>query len=555
MGAGSGRRVFRVGRICGAFWPWVSPFAGTAPYVCYGVYALFYSLDPFMTVLRVVLGDQLTRDVASLQGLDVARDVVFMAEVKGEGTYVAHHKQKIVLVLSAMRHFAQDLLGEGVRVDYVQLDAAGNSGTLAGEIARAVKRVSATRVVCTYPGEWRVLEMMRTLQDELGVPVEILEDDRFIASRADFARWAGDKKSLRMEYFYREMRRSTDILMDKDEPVGGAWNFDQENRKPMPASVRPPDVERFAPDAMTRDVIALVERVFASHMGALDRFGWAVTRADALRALDDFITHRLANFGDYQDAMKAGTAFMHHSILAPYLNIGLLDPREVCRAAEVAFKRGLAPLNCVEGFIRQILGWREYVRGIYWHFMPKYADSNFLEASRPLPDFYWTGETKMHCMGCVIDDTRRHAYSHHIQRLMITGNFALLAGLEPKAVEAWYLAVYADAFEWVELPNTHGMALFADGGVLASKPYAASGAYIDRMSNFCKGCDYDPKIKLGEGACPFNYLYWNFLIENEGALKRNPRMGMPYKTLSNMTPERRAEIVEQSSVFLDGLVG
>ena len=321
----------------------------------------------------------------------------------------------------------------------------------------------------------------------------------------------------------------------------------------MPRGLRPPLRRRFAPDAITAKVLTLVSDRFGSHFGDLEPFGWAVTREDALQALEHFITHCLPTFGDYQDAMKAGEDFLYHSLISPYLNVGLLTAREVCILAERAFHAGEAPINAVEGFIRQILGWREFVRGIYWTEMPGYALSNHLNATRELPAFYWTGDTPMRCMAECIGTTRRHAYAHHIQRLMVTGNFALLAGVAPAQIEEWYLAVYADAFEWVELPNVHGMVMHADGGRLGSKPYAASGAYIDRMSDYCKGCVYDPKVKLGQKACPFNYLYWNFLIENANTLQSNARMSLAYSTLSKMPPEQRTAIIQSSARFLSGL--
>jgi deoxyribodipyrimidine photolyase-related protein len=299
--------------------------------------------------------------------------------------------------------------------------------------------------------------------------------------------------------------------------------------------------------------MALVEDRFSGHFGGLEEFGWPVTRADALRALEDFIAHGLPNFGDYQDAMKTGAPFLFHSLLSPALNLGLFSPREVCRAAESAWRSGAAPLNAVEGFVRQILGWREYVRGVYWTLMPDYADGNALQATRSLPSFYWTGDTNMRCLHEAIGSTARHAYSHHIQRLMVTGNFALLAGVAPREIERWYLAVYADAYEWVEMPNTLGMAVFADGGQMASKPYAASGAYIDRMSNFCSGCHYDVKQKSGPNACPFNYLYWAFLIRQKEKLSGNPRMAMPYSTLSGWPKERVAATLAEAEAFLDQL--
>ncbi len=506
-----------------------------------------------MGALRIVLGDQLSAGISALAGLDQARDVVLMMEVMEENTYVRHHKQKIVLVLSAMRHFADALRRDGVSVDYVRLDDPDNSGDLTSEIQRAVARHSLDRLVATESGEWRVQRMVETWQAATGLPVEVRPDDRFFASRARFAAWARGRRLWRLEHFYREMRREHDLLMDGEKPAGGEWNFDADNRKPLAASTRPPDRLRFPPDETTRDVMALVERRFADHFGSLEDFGWPVSRGDALRALSHFIDVGLPGFGDYQDAIKAGAPFLFHSLLAPALNLGLLSPREVCDAAERAWRFGGAPLNAVEGFVRQILGWREYVRGVYWSLMPEYADRNALQATRRLPDFYWTGDTRMRCLREAIGDTARYAYSHHIQRLMVTGNFALLAGVEPREIERWYLAVYADALEWVEMPNTLGMAVFADGGQMASKPYAASGAYIDRMSDFCSGCHYDVKLKTGQNACPFNYLYWAFLIRQKERLAGNQRLAMPYRTLAGWTPERRAAIVQEAEGFLDQL--
>ena len=504
-----------------------------------------------MSILRIVLGDQLSHNLSALADLEPGRDTVLMMEVADEGSYVAHHKQKIVLVLSAMRHFADELRLLGISVDYVQLDASENTGTLTGEIQRAVARLRPDRLVITEPGEWRVQAMVETWAVLVGRPVEVRPDDRFFASRARFAAWARGRRAWRMEHFYREMRREHAILMDGERPAGGEWNYDAANRKRLPARITPPVRLRFSPDATTREVMALVQRNFGHHFGGLEEFGWTVTRADALLALDDFITHGLPSFGDYQDAMKAGAPFLFHSLLAPALNLGLLSPSEVCRAAEAAWLSGDAPLNAVEGFVRQILGWREYVRGVYWALMPDYANRNALHATRKLPAFYWTGETRMRCLRESVAGTARYAYSHHIQRLMVTGNFALLAGVAPREIERWYLAVYADAYEWVEMPNTLGMAVYADGGQMASKPYAASGAYIDRMSDFCSGCAYDVKQKTGPKACPFNYLYWSFLIRQKDRLSGNPRLAMPYRALAGWTREREAAILAEADAFLD----
>lgn len=504
-----------------------------------------------MTTLRLVLGDQLSMDLSALARIDAAEDVVLMLECEEECRYVPHHRQKIVLFLSAMRHFAESLREHGVRVDYVRLDDPANTGSFTTEVERALLRHRASRLVVTEPGEWRVRTMVEGWRRRFDLLVELRQDDRFFTSAARFKVWTEGRRNWRMEHFYREMRREHGVLMDGDRPVGGAWNFDADNRKPWPAGLVPPPRLRFPPDAVTQEVIDMVAARFGGHFGSLDGFGWPVTRAQALDALADFVANALPSFGDYQDAMKAGAPFLYHALLAPALNLGLLSPREVCAAAEDAWRAGHAPLNSTEGFIRQILGWREYVRGIYWSLMPGYADTNALAADRALPEFYWTGETDMRCLRETIGSTGRHAYSHHIQRLMVTGNFALLAGVAPREIERWYLAVYADAVEWVEMPNTLGMAVFADGGRMASKPYAASGAYIHRMSDFCGCCRFDPKAKTGPRACPFNYLYWAFLLRNQARLEANPRMAMPYRLLSGWSPERKQVCLTEAQIFLD----
>lgn len=477
-----------------------------------------------------------------------------MAEVMAECTYVPHHPKKIAFVLSAMRHFAAELEKHGINVRYVRLDAAANTGSLTTEVQRTLDDGAYDRIIVTEPGEWRLLDEMNGWQDALGVPVEIREDSRFICSHDRFDTWADGRKDLRMEYFYREMRKETGLLMtESGKPEGGSWNYDKQNRKALPRNVEPPNPPHAELDEITQDVLALVEHRFADHAGTLDRFRFAVTRQDALKELDHFIKHALPSFGDYQDAMSVDSAFLFHSLLSPYLNAGLLDPREVCETAEAAYQRSDAPLNAVEGFIRQIIGWREFVRGIYWLKMPDYAETNYFGADRPLPDFYWSGETDMNCLRHAIENTLDNAYAHHIQRLMVTGNFALLAGLDPVAVNEWYLSVYADAYEWVELPNTHGMALFADGGVFASKPYAASGKYIDRMSDYCKACRYDANQQTGDDACPFNALYWDFLMRHKKELRGNRRMGLVLKSLDRMDGEKRNAIRRRAQALLDEL--
>jgi deoxyribodipyrimidine photolyase-related protein len=503
-----------------------------------------------MRTLRFILGDQLSHSISSLNDIDRTNDVVLMVEAADETTYVKHHKQKIILVLSAMRHFAEELRARGITVDYVQLEDEGNTGSFTTELKRALTRHTIDRVVITEPGEWRVQQMVNRFHHALGIPVEVLEDTRFLCSRQDFNHWAQGRKSLRMEYFYRIMRQKTGWLMKGPKPTGGQWNFDSQNRKSLPAGVSTPARHSFTPDGITRAVIELTQRRFRDHFGDAEPFGWAVTRADALSGLHEFIAERLPQFGEYQDAMKTGEDSLFHATLSAYLNIGLLEAKEVCEAALQAYQQGGVPLASVEGFIRQVLGWREFIRGIYWLKMPAYAQLNYFSAARPLPEFYWTGTTEMQCLREAVRTTRQHAYAHHIQRLMVTGNFALLAGIDPVQVNHWYLSVYIDAFEWAELPNTHGMALHADGGIIGSKPYAASGAYIKRMSDYCAGCHYDPGVKLGPGACPFNYLYWYFLITNQPQLKSNPRMAMPYHTLERMSQEQREDIMRNAVDFL-----
>jgi deoxyribodipyrimidine photolyase-related protein len=506
--------------------------------------------------LRVVLGDQCSRTLSALRDLDPAADVVLLAEVRAECTYVRHHKQKIALVLSAMRHFARALEARGVRVEYVRLEDPDITDTLAGEVARAAARHRPARIVATHPGEWRVLEDMRGWEALTGLPVSIRDDDRFLCGLGEFRAWAheqGEGGQLRLESFYRGMRRATGLLMEDGAPAAGRWNFDTDNRRRLPARVPVPEPRRCPPDAITSEAMATVERCFPDHFGTLDAFGWPTTARDAEAALADFIAHRLPRFGDYQDAMAAGEPTLFHGLVSTSLNAGLLLPRDCCDAAVAAWREGRAPLNAVEGFVRQILGWREFVRGVYWTAMPGYAGLNALDARRKLPWFYWSGETEMACLRQVVRQTRDLAYAHHIQRLMVAGNFALLAGLDPAEVNEWYMVVFADAYEWVELPNTHGLAIHADGGITGSKPYAASSAYINRMSDYCRLCPYDPRASTGPDACPFNLLYWDFLARHEARFAANPRMELPLENLRRLGPAKLAAVREQAAAFLDGL--
>jgi len=483
--------------------------------------------------LVLILGDQLDAEASALQGFDPQQDALWMAEVAEESTHVWSSKQRTTVFLSAMRHFAQQLRQRGWPLHYTVLDEPANTGTLAGELQRTLQQVQPRALVLTAPGDWRVLQALRAVAQAQGLALDIRDDTHFFSTVRDFARHAQGRKQLRLEYFYRELRQRTGILMQDGKPVGGQWNFDEENRgsfgKAGPGTLPPPT--RFAPDAITREVISLVNTRFAQHPGSVEQFGWPVTRAQALQALDAFITQRLPQFGQYQDALWEGEVWLYHSHLACALNLKLLHPREVVSAAEAAWHAGRAPLAAVEGFIRQILGWREYVRGIYWTQMPGYLERNVMNAHAPLPDFYWTGDTDMACLRDAITQTLQHGYAHHIQRLMVTGLYALLTEVDPKQLHAWYLAVYVDAVEWVELPNTLGMSQYADGGVMASKPYVATGKYIDRMSNHCKGCRYDPAASSGPRACPFTVNYWAWLQRHEAALAGNPRMALQLKNM------------------------
>ena len=502
-------------------------------------------------VLRVILFDQLSSRLEVLATADREHDVVLMAEVLAEVTNVNHHIKKIAFLFSAMRHFAAALRSAGFNVRYVELEDPDNTQTLDGEILRAVAELGPDRIAVTEPGEWRQQELLYSLQLALSAPIDVLPDTRFLCTQGQFSTWADGKRELRMEYFYREMRRRHAILLEADgTPAGARWNFDKDNRRPPSKGLTSPPRLSFRKDEITLAVLDMVRNRFPEQYGRLEPFHFAVTRRQALRELAHFIAHILPGFGEHQDAMLMGEPYMHHSLLSTYINAGLLYPLEVCREAEAAYRRGQVPINAAEGFIRQILGWREYVRGIYWHFMPSYAERNELDAQEPLPWFYWSGQTEMACMREVFTQTRDHAYSHHIQRLMVTGNFALLAGLQPKAVHEWYLAVYADAYEWVELPNTIGMALHADGGLMASKPYAASGNYINRMSTFCGNCRYDPAKAVGEAACPFNALYWDFVARHRDRFSRNARMPYVYATWDRMTPDKQQALRQTAATHL-----
>jgi deoxyribodipyrimidine photolyase-related protein len=502
--------------------------------------------------LTLILGDQLSPANPALRATDRKRDVVLLAEVTEEASYVRHNRHKIALLFSAMRHFRDRLLADGYEVIYLAFDDGVRSleeavrETLAGTGARAVR--------CCEPGEYRLAVALEVWPERLQVPVAVLDDDRFLASREDFEQWARGRKQLRMEYFYREMRRRYGLLMDDDgEPEGGHWNYDAENRSGWRAEVPVPSRPAVEPDAITREVLALVEQAFPANPGDLSQFRLAVTREDAQAHFDWFLDHALDRFGTYQDALAEESPWLFHALVSMYLNCGLLEPLALCQAVEQRWRAGDCSLAAAEGFIRQVLGWREFVRGVYWLQMPAYAERNALGAERRLPDWFWSADTDLRCLQQALAQSLDLGYAHHIQRLMVIGNFALLAGLDVRAVCDWYLAVYVDAYEWVELPNTLGMALHGDGGIMASKPYAASGNYIHRQGNHCAQCRYDVKKTTGEGACPFNALYWRFIDQHAEYLRRNARMGLMVGSWRKRKAPEREAIISWGNAELERL--
>ena len=510
-----------------------------------------------LRTLVVVLGDQLDLDAAAFDGFDAAQDAVWMAEVTEESSHVWSGKPRIAMFLSAMRHFALALRAAGRPLYYTRLDQPGNRGSLAAELQAAIEELSPQRLVMTAPGDWRVWQSLKAVAEGAGLALEVREDRHFYNSVREFAAHAKARKSLRLEYFYRELRQRHGVLMRDGQPEGGQWNFDADNREAFGAAgpVGVPARATFEPDALTRDVIDLVNREFALHPGHLDSFAWPVTREQALRSLQSFIDQRLPLFGRYEDAMWPGEPWLYHSHLSAALNLKLLNPREVVQAAEAAYHAGSAPLQSVEGFIRQILGWREFVRGIYWTQMPGYVERNALDAQQELPAWYWTGQTDMACLREALLQTLQHGYAHHIQRLMVTGLFTLLLGVRPQQVHAWYLAVYVDAVEWVELPNTLGMSQYGDGGLMASKPYVATGKYIQRMGGPCAGCRYDPALREGERACPYTTLYWDFLMRHEALLLKNPRMALQVKNVARLSDAQRQGVMQRAETIRRGEVG
>ncbi|MGF1499972.1 MAG: cryptochrome/photolyase family protein [Elainellaceae cyanobacterium] len=499
-----------------------------------------------MTTGIWILGDQLWADQAALKSCahQKSQTPVILIESAQYVRQRPYHRQKLVLVWSAMRHFAEELRQAGWPVTYRTAE------DFAPPLEKWLQTEGITELRVMTPSDRPFLKFIRSL--DLPCALTLLPNNHFLWSEADFSEWAAGRKSLLMESFYREGRKRFQILMEGDQPVGGQWNFDKQNRKPPKGEMKPPAAHWFTPDAVTEEVIQWVQSQNFSTYGQVQPFRWGVTRQNALDVLEYFVRDRLPTFGPYQDAMVAGEETMWHAMLSPYLNLGLLHPLEVVQAAEAAFYDQSIPLNSIEGFIRQILGWREYMHGVYVHADNTYPDQNWFDHTQPVPDFFWdASQTDMNCLHQVLSQVERMGYVHHIQRLMILSNFALIAGLSPQAVEDWFHSVFVDAYDWVMQPNVIGMGLFADGGHLASKPYASSANYINRMSNYCKGCRYKQAKRTGEDACPFNFFYWDFLDRHRDKLKSQGRMNFILANLDKMAAEERQEIKQHAQHWLD----
>lgn len=506
--------------------------------------------------LILILGDQLDRRSAALDEFEAGRDRVVMIEAMGESEHVASHVQRTVLFLSAMRHHAAWLEANGFGpVCYVKLDEEGNRGTLDGELSRVIGDLKPRSVRAVEPGEHRVRRMIQKVCDAAGVEVEWCVDRHFVSSQQDFAAWAEGRKTLTMEYWYRHQREKFGILLEKGGgPVGGTWNLDTENRQsfgkrgpdPKPTPLPTPNSKAAAGwewDEITRNVVHVVREMLRLPGEVPDgRLQWPVTREQAEEALKHFVKFHLPHFGPFEDAMWTGEPFLYHSLLSSSLNLKLLDPRECVNAAIVAYKKGAAPLQSVEAFIRQIIGWREFIRGVYYLEGPRYESLNALNHTNDLPHWYWTGNVEMRCLRECVGSVVKHGFAHHIPRLMVMGNFALLAGVHPKQVSDWFLGMFVDGVDWVTLPNALGMSQYGDGGIVGTKPYICGGSYIKKMSNFCSGCKYDPSMRTGERACPFTTLYWDFLMRHRPTLAKNQRISKVLGNIDRFSEEERVEI-------------
>ena len=505
-----------------------------------------------MTILRLILGDQLSPTHSWFA--KIQPEVVYvLMEMRQETDYVLHHAQKILAIFAGMRSLADSLREAGHRVHYLAIDDPENLQTLPANLDWLLAHYAATSFKYQAPDEWRLDAQLNAYAANLKIPAGMVDSEHFYTDRNDVAVLFAGKRKWLMETFYRDMRVRHQVLMAGAKPVGGQWNFDHENRKAWSGTpAEPEDLRvRHEHSVLWETIVGAGVKSFGNPH-AHDLL-WPLNRAEALEHLDLFIKQALPHFGAYQDAMSSHAPRLFHSLLSFALNTKMLNPAEVVQRVEAAWRTDGIALEAVEGFIRQILGWREYIRGVYWARMPDYAGHNIFDHQTPLPEWFWTGETKMRCLANAIGDSLENAHAHHIQRLMIIGNFALLAGISPSALHHWYLGIYIDAFEWVELPNVIGMSQFADGGLLATKPYVSSAAYIDRMSDYCKGCHYDRKQRLGDDACPFNSLYWDFFARNTRQLKANPRIGMVYRQLEKMAGEPLESLQEKAAALRSNL--
>lgn len=507
-----------------------------------------------MKTLRLILGDQLNHQHSWYEKTSDDITYLFM-EMGQELSYTTHHIHKIVAFFLAMRQFAEHLASKGHQVIYLKLDDRKNTQDLKKNIHLLIKENDFQKFEFQLPDEWRLDEQLKDLAIQLPIKAESFSTEHFLSNREELSDFFHGKKQLLMESFYRMMRKKHNILMDEDKPAAGKWNFDHENRKKMPKGTFIP-----APKVFVKDVTEVTELLKNQEIKTIgridpDNFIWPVSRHESLELLDFFIDECLPFFGAYQDAMTTEGWSLFHSRISFALNAKLISPIEVIKKVEAQWQTAPdhAPISAVEGFIRQILGWREYMRGIYWKYMPAYATTNFFEHKQPLPSWFWTGKTKMKCLSHSINQSLDHAYAHHIQRLMVTGNFALLAGIDPNEVDQWYLGIYIDAIEWVEITNTRGMSQFADGGIVATKPYVASANYMNKMGHYCSNCQYDQKKKVGEKACPFNSLYWDFIAKNKAKLKGNPRMSMIYRVWEKNSSENQNQTLEQAAYYLNNL--
>ena len=503
--------------------------------------------------LRLILGDQLTHSLSALEGIDVENDIVLLAEVRSEACYVKHHKKKIIYIFSAMRQFAHSLKSQGHQLHYHKIldSTEANLRTVLASIAH---QYGTERIELQEPDEWRLREDLEQLKNE-GFKITWCSSEHFISTREEFQGIFEGKKTFLMETFYRALRRRTGILMDMGQPAGGKWNYDAQNRKKLPKNHLPPP-----PFVPSTDVSTELKDALAAQLPTIGKlenpkhFYWPTTPTQAWEIFDHWLQYGLPSFGDYQDALTTKSWSLYHSRISFALNTKMIQPLDVCQRVEAHYRANPeVPLNAVEGFIRQIIGWREFMRCVYWHRMPEFADENFFGFDRKLPQWFWNGETKMKCLSHTIGQSLNHGYAHHIQRLMVTGNFALLAGIDPDEVDLWYLGIYIDAFEWVEITNTRGMSQYADGGWIATKPYVSSANYMKKMGDYCDQCFYNPKTKTEDDSCPFNALYWNFFDSQRDKLQSNFRLGMVYRTYDKMNADVKAGIREKAQSLLDNI--